>query len=84
MRDVDAYLDDHYALGLLGTGSHHFYERLGWQTWRGPSSVRGKKEGETPTPDDDGYLMALRTGSSPPDLDPDAPISCDWRPGEVW
>ena len=29
-----------FELGCLGTGRQHFYERLGWLTWRGPSSVR--------------------------------------------
>ena len=36
MRDVNALIGERYDLGALGTGSHHFYERLGWQTWRGP------------------------------------------------
>ena len=71
-----------YELGALGTGEHGFYERLGWRTWRGPSSVR-TNDGERPTPDDDGYLMVLATPTSP-ELDLDAPISCEWRPGDVW
>ncbi len=40
-------------------------------------------DGERRTPDDDPYIMVLRTPSSPP-LDITAPISCDWRPGDVW
>ena len=71
-----------YELGALGTGEHGFYERLGWRTWRGPSSVR-TDDGERPTPEDDGYLMVLVTPTSPP-LDLDTPISCEWRPGDVW
>ena len=31
---------ERYELGALGTGAHHFYERLGWQVWRGPLFVR--------------------------------------------
>ena len=69
-------------LGALGTGEHGFYERLGWRTWRGPSSVR-TEDGERATPDDDGYLMVLATPTSPP-LDLEAPISCELRPGDVW
>jgi aminoglycoside 2'-N-acetyltransferase I len=81
MREVATLLAG-YELGALGTGSHAFYERLGWVTWRGPSSVR-TPDGERPTPDEDGYIMVLRTPLSPR-LDLDAPISCEWRPGDVW
>lgn len=79
---VVAEIVENYELGALGTSEHGFYERLGWRTWRGPSSVR-TEDGERPTPDDDGYLMVLATPTSP-ELDLDAPISCEWRPGDVW
>jgi aminoglycoside 2'-N-acetyltransferase I len=82
MEAVDVDIREHYELGVLGTGRHGFYERLGWRTWRGPSSVR-TAEGETPTPEDDGYLLVLETGRSGP-LDVTDPISCEWRPGDVW
>ena len=77
-----AVIGEAYEVGFLGTGEHGFYERLGWQTWRGPSFVR-TPDGERATPGDDGYLMVLRTPTSPP-LDLDTPISCEWRPGDVW
>ena len=82
MADVTAYVRERFELGALGTGRWTFYERLGWQRWAGPSSVR---VGDTtrPTPDDDGFILVLLTRSSPP-LDPASPISCDWRPGDVW
>lgn len=82
MRDVSGYIADRFELGALGTGVHGFYERLGWRTWTGPSSVR-MPEGERPTPDDDGYLMVLATPSTPP-IALDSPISCEWRIGDVW
>ncbi len=82
MKDVGAYIRDGFELGALGTGRHNFYERLGWQTWAGPSSVR-TEDGERPTPDDDGYILVLSTPTSPA-LDPSTPISCEWRPGDVW
>lgn len=82
MRDVGAYIRDRFEIGALGTGEHGFYERLGWQRWIGPSSVRAP-DGERATADDDGYIMVLPTPTSPP-LRLDAPISCDWRPGDVW
>ena len=82
MRDVAAYIEDRFELGALGTGSQGFYERLGWRTWTGPSSVR-TPDGDRRTPDEDGYILVLSTPTSPR-LDPGAPISCDWRPGDVW
>jgi aminoglycoside 2'-N-acetyltransferase I len=82
MEDVSAFIRERFELGALGTGRHHFYERLGWRTWRGPSSVR-TAAGVRPTPEDDSYILVLATPTSP-ELDLDAPISCDWRPGDVW
>ncbi|MDQ3553399.1 MAG: GNAT family N-acetyltransferase [Chloroflexota bacterium] len=82
MRDVATYIREGFQLGALGTGRHRFYERLGWQTWRGPSFVR-TTTGPRRTWDEDGYIMVLATPSSPT-LDLDAPISCEWRAGDVW
>jgi aminoglycoside 2'-N-acetyltransferase I len=82
IADATAYIRERFELGALGTGRHHFYERLGWLRWEGPSSVRAD-DGPRPTPEDDGYIMVLATPASPP-LDRLAPISCDWRPGDVW
>jgi aminoglycoside 2'-N-acetyltransferase I len=82
MLDFASHLDGAFELGALGTGSHHFYERLGWRTWRGPTSVR-TKDGPRPTPGEDGYILVLTTAASPA-LDLESPISCDWRPGDAW
>jgi aminoglycoside 2'-N-acetyltransferase I len=82
MREIDAIIEADFELGALGTGSHHFYERLGWRTWRGPSFVRSAT-GERRSPDEDGFIMVLATATSPP-LDLDAPISCNDRPGDAW
>lgn len=83
MRTAGDHVRAAYELGALGTGRHGFYERLGWLTWRGPSSVR-LPEGDQPTSEDDGYLMVLETAATPVPLDLDAPISCEWRRGDVW
>ena len=82
MVAVTEHIRATFELGALGTGRHAFYERLGWETWRGPASVR-TPEGERRTPDDEGYILVLRTPASPP-FDLDERISCDWRPGDVW
>lgn len=72
-----------FELGALDTGTFAFYERLGWERWRGPTSVRGP-EGERRTSEEDGFVMILRTPGTPDDLDLEAPLSCEWRPGDVW
>ena len=82
MGEVNTFIREGFELGMLGTGRHHFYERLGWSTWAGPSFVR-TPTGLRRTPDEDGYLLVLKTPTSP-DLDVNAPINCDWRPGDVW
>jgi aminoglycoside 2'-N-acetyltransferase I len=82
MADVTSYIRGKFELGALGTGRHRFYERLGWVTWNGESFVR-TPDGLRRTPDEDGYILVLATPSTPP-LDLTAPISCDWRPGDVW
>lgn len=83
MRAVGEHIRERYELGALGTGSHGFYERLGWRTWRGPSAVR-TDAGMLPTPEEDGYILVLETPSTPPLGDRGAPISCEWRAGDAW
>jgi aminoglycoside 2'-N-acetyltransferase I len=83
MREIDDFITSNYELGALGTGEFAFYESLGWEHWRGPSSVR-TPGGEKRTLAEDGYIMVLRTPATPPDLDLDAPLSCEWRTGDVW
>ena len=82
MEAIDEIIGADYELGALGTGSHQFYERLGWETWRGPAFVR-TPDGDRRTEDDEGYILVLRTARTPA-LDASAAISCEWRPGDVW
>jgi aminoglycoside 2'-N-acetyltransferase I len=82
MEAATSYIRTTFDLGALGTGRHAFYERLGWQTWQGPAFVRSPN-GEQRTPDEEGYILVLRTPTSPP-FDLTEKISCDWRPGDVW
>ena len=83
MRAVGDFIDaGTWQLAALGTGSQRFYERLGWRVWRGSSSVR-TAEGDVATPEEDGYIMVRLTPQSP-GIDWSAPISCEWRPGDVW
>lgn len=72
-----------FELGALSTGRPFFYERLGWEVWHGTSGVRMPDGTRLPTPDDDDGILILRTPSTPP-LDRTQPITCEWRPGDVW
>jgi aminoglycoside 2'-N-acetyltransferase I len=83
MRTATAFIDEHHELGALGTDLFDFYERLGWERWRGPLSVR-IETGPVRTPEEDGFVMFRRTPATPSDLDPGEPLSCEWRPGDVW
>ena len=83
MGAVAAFLDERYELGALDTGLTGFYERLGWELWRGHTAVRTER-GTIGTPEENGQVMIRRTPATPADLDLAAPISCDWRPGDVW
>ena len=82
MAEIGAIIRGEFEMGMLGSGRHRFYERLGWRTWQGPSFVRSA-EGDRRTPDEDGYLLVLSTPASP-ELDLTARISCDERPGDAW
>ncbi|HEX5948841.1 MAG TPA: GNAT family N-acetyltransferase [Actinomycetota bacterium] len=82
MREVGAHIDRTFPLGALATGLPGFYEPLGWAVWKGPTFVR-TEAGLLRTEEDDGGIMVRATPTSPP-LDLSAPISCEWRAGDVW
>ena len=81
MAEVGEYIVRTIELGALG-GDPAFYERLGWREWRGPTFVR-TESGPVRTAEDDGWVLVRLTPRSP-ELDLSAPISCEWRPGDVW
>ncbi len=70
-----------YHLGALSPFNVKFYERLGWELWRGPLFIRTEK-GLIPSPTDE-EVMIFRLPETP-DLDLTAPLSVEWREGEVW
>jgi GNAT superfamily N-acetyltransferase len=67
-------------MGGLSPATHGLYERLGWRFWRGPLFAR-TDGGMLPTPDE--RVMVLHLPRTPP-LNLQAPLSVEWRPGEVW
>jgi aminoglycoside 2'-N-acetyltransferase I len=70
-----------YDLGALSPSDERFYARLGWEAWRGPLFIR-TGAGLDRTPDEG--VMILRLAKTPAGLDLDAPLSAEWRPGELW
>lgn len=84
MEAVADILRDEYGIGALATGSNDFYERLGWETWTGPTSVRMPDGELVRSADDDGHVMILRTPGTPPHLDSTQAVAIDWRPREPW
>ncbi len=83
MGAVNQHVDTTFELGALSTGLPTFYERLGWLRWRGPTFVRLHDGNVIRTPEDDGGILVRPTPTTGP-VDPAAPISCEWRQGDVW
>jgi aminoglycoside 2'-N-acetyltransferase I len=83
MREAAAIVRESFELGALGTGTPAFYERLGWRLWLGPTFVR-TADGDVRTSEDDGGILVLETPRTPLPLELTAPISCEWRIGDVW
>ena len=83
-REVGRVIGEGYELGALGDGSGipGFYQRLGWETWQGPTWVAGP-DGPERTAEEDGSILVLRTPATG-ELDLAGPITCDWRAGDVW
>lgn len=80
MRQLQSLIVD-YDLGGLSPSEPAFYEKLGWEMWRGPLFIRA--DGALlPTPDE--QVMILRLPATPPALDLTAALSAEWREGEVW
>lgn len=84
MRATGEIIRGEYALGALATGSNGFYAKLGWETWRGPTSVLMPDGERVRSPKEDGHVMVLRTPRSPGNLALDGPIAVAWRAEEPW
>jgi aminoglycoside 2'-N-acetyltransferase I len=81
MRRLADEIDD-YEIGCLQTDDAvSFYERLGWELWRGPLAGRGD-DGLITTPDQRG-VMVLRLASTP-SLDLDASLSIERQSYRIW
>lgn len=82
MAKISEVIRSEYEMGALSTGRHDFYERLGWERWRGPTFVRSGSQAVRTEEEDDG-VMVLRFGPSK-DVDLTAPLTCETRRGDDW
>lgn len=80
MRRLAIEIGD-YDIACLQTDLVGFYERFGWEFWRGPLAGR-TEQGLIPTPEQRG-VMVLRLPQTPP-LDLDAGLSIEVQPDRIW
>ena len=82
MQEIARIIESDFDLGALSTGAHAFYERLGWERWRGPTFVRRGNQVMRSEDEDDG-VMVLRTERTR-GIDLTAAITCEARQGDDW
>jgi aminoglycoside 2'-N-acetyltransferase I len=80
MSRVAAEIPD-YEIACLQTDEPAFYERLGWELWRGPLAGRNDDE-LVPTPEQRG-VMVLRLSRTPP-LDLDTQLTIECQEYRIW
>jgi len=80
MNRLASEIDD-YEISCLQTDRTGFYERLGWEVWRGPLAGRGE-HGLIPTPEQRG-VMVLRLARTPP-LDLEKLLTIEPQPERIW
>ena len=81
LRQMARDIDREYVIACLETDRTTFYERLGWEVWRGPLAGRGK-DGLIPTPGQTG-IMILRLSQTPP-LNLDRGLTIEDQGGRIW
>ena len=81
MQQLASDIDRKYMIACLETDRETFYERLGWQIWRGPLAGRSE-HGLIPTPEQRG-IMILRL-SQTPILDLDSMLTIESQQGRIW
>ncbi|GIF76362.1 GNAT family N-acetyltransferase [Asanoa siamensis] len=82
MAALEGVIRGAYDLGALGTTDEGepLYRARGWLPWTGRLSAL-TPTGLTPTPEEEGAVYVF-PGVLPLDLT--APLTCDWRDGDVW
>jgi aminoglycoside 2'-N-acetyltransferase I len=82
MRHLASAIESEYTIGCLETDNRvKFYERVGWELWRGPLAGRSEK-GLIPTPEQKG-IMVLRLVQTPP-LNLDSLLTIECEDARIW
>jgi GNAT superfamily N-acetyltransferase len=81
MRELISHIAE-YDLACLKTDRVSFFERLGWQRWRGPRAGRALDGSLVPTPTGQN-IMVLRLANTPP-LDLDRLLTIEMQAGRIW
>ncbi|MFF7732353.1 MULTISPECIES: GNAT family N-acetyltransferase [unclassified Streptomyces] len=71
----------HYDIGVFAASKYAFYERQGWQKWRGPTFVDDGPVTRPKAPDRGAVMFRLPANST---IDPDADLTTDMRSGDIW
>ncbi len=81
MRALAEGVAEGYEIGCLETERVSFYERVGWELWRGPLAGR---DGDVliPTPEQEG-IMVLRLPRTPP-LNLGGLLTIERQPMRIW
>lgn len=74
MRHLAENITD-YEIACLETEKLAFYERLGWEVWRGPLAGRSE-QGLIPTPEQKGVMILRLAGTPALNLDSGLTIEC--------
>lgn len=81
MRRLAGLIHPAYEIACLETEVVGFYERLGWEAWRGPLAGRSE-DGLVPTPDQTG-IMILRLPRTPV-LDLSGFLTIECQAARIW
>ena len=80
LRELASNVTD-YDVACLATDCVTFFERLGWQRWRGPRA--GRSSGEIIPTSDQSNIMILRLANTPY-LDLDRSLTIEAQAGRLW
>ena len=75
-------VDPGWELAALSPSDEDFYERRGWELWRGPLAIRRDGHLEASPPDE--QVMIRRLPRTPATLDVTTLLTAEWREGELW
>ena len=82
VAEATRWISGSYEFGALGTDAYAFYQRFGWERWKGTTLVR---DGDTVwrTQEADDAMMVLRCPPSNA-IDLEGTLLCEARPGDDW